>query len=250
MNELALLGGNATVGVVRVGDTVRKPWTKSSAVVQELLVLLSANGIDVPRPLGRDEQGRQVLEYVEGTPAIDLPALRVDELRRVGVMVRTIHDVCAEIGPRLAEAWKFDVRIPAAQADLLCHNDLGSWNLIMGDRWVFIDWDAFGPSSRLWDLAYAAQSIANLNAGEPVREAAVRLSAFVDGYGADQTLRSALPNALAHRTRGMFEMLAAANREGRQPWGRMFEEGHGAHWLSASDYVVAHQTIWRETLLG
>ncbi len=149
MPEEQLPGGNATDGVVRVGDTVRKPWNQSSPAVQQLLARLRANGIDVPKPLGRDEQGRQILEFVEGTPAIDLPVLSAGELRRVGAMVRSIHDVCAELGSEFAGAWKSAVRIPAEHPDLLCHNDLGSWNLITGDRWVFIDWDAFGPSTRV-----------------------------------------------------------------------------------------------------
>jgi Ser/Thr protein kinase RdoA (MazF antagonist) len=187
---------------------------------------------------------------VVGTPAIDLPSVSMTELRRIGAMIRSIHDVCAEIGPEFGEAWDLDVRIPAEQPDLLCHNDLGAWNLITGERWVFIDWDAFGPSTRLWDLAYAAQSIANLNAGEPVREAAERLGALVDGYGADRATRAALPGVLSLRTRGMYEMLATANRDGRQPWGRMFEEEHGGHWLRATQYVAEHQDTWQEVLNG
>jgi hypothetical protein len=46
MHEEPLSGGNATEGVMRVGDTVRKPWTPSSAVVQHLLARLAANGLD------------------------------------------------------------------------------------------------------------------------------------------------------------------------------------------------------------
>jgi len=45
---------------------------------------------------------------------------------------------------------------PAA-GDLICHSDLAPWNLVRNEqRWVFIDWDNAGPSSRLWDLGYAA----------------------------------------------------------------------------------------------
>ncbi|WP_407645311.1 phosphotransferase [Brevibacterium pigmentatum] len=32
------------------------------------------------------------------------------------------------------------------------HGDLTPWNLLLGERWVFIDWDSAAASARLWDL--------------------------------------------------------------------------------------------------
>ncbi|WP_082622810.1 phosphotransferase [Terrabacter sp. Root85] len=71
---------------------------------------------------------------------------------------------------------------PTPEPDLLCHNDLTSWNLIIDeDRLVFIDWDGAGPSTRGWDLAYAAISVGHLFPGSPVRDCAARLRAFLEG---------------------------------------------------------------------
>lgn len=46
MNEEAeeLVGGNASESVVRVGDTVRKPWLENSATVQKYLKALQGAG--------------------------------------------------------------------------------------------------------------------------------------------------------------------------------------------------------------
>ena len=78
------------------------------------------------------------------------------------------------------------------QPNLACHNDLAAWNLIIDrERLVFIDWDAAGPSTRLWDLAYAAISFGHLFAAEVVDVASRRLAAFIDGYDADDLLRAA-----------------------------------------------------------
>ena len=62
--ENPLPGGNMSSGVVRVGDTVRRPTGPWTPAVHALLVHLNAVGFcGAPRPLGFDEQGREVLSY-------------------------------------------------------------------------------------------------------------------------------------------------------------------------------------------
>jgi hypothetical protein len=67
MTEHPLGGGNVAAGIVRVGDTVRKPAGYWTPAVEALLSHLWRRGFTgAPRPLGRDVEGRQVLEYVPG----------------------------------------------------------------------------------------------------------------------------------------------------------------------------------------
>jgi len=73
MNEEPLPGGNASADVVRLGGTVRKPWSEGSAGVLEYMRILRERGIDLPEPRGQDAQGRMVTEFVPGTPATDAP---------------------------------------------------------------------------------------------------------------------------------------------------------------------------------
>ena len=246
MEEEPLTGGNASGRVVRVGETVRKPWLESSPSVQTFMGLLRARGIDVPEPMGVDAENRQVVEYVQGIPASELAPLGLADLARVGGMIRALHDASTDIMPLDTGRW--EVLIPVERAKMICHNDLAPWNLIVGDRWVFIDWDGAGPSTRLWDLAYAAQSFADLVPGQPVAEGASRLRALVDGYGADQALRAALPVALTRRTNAMYELLRSARQTGAQPWARMYAEGHGEHWAAAARYVAQHEPNWAAAL--
>ena len=208
--------------------------------------MLRSSGVDVPQPLGRDEDGRQVVEYVEGVLALDELPLGRDELLRVGRMIRQIHDASEKVVIPNPDGWK--MLLPAENPNLMCHNDLAPWNLIRGDRWVFIDWDGAGPSTRLWDLAYAAQSFGMLIEGQPVEEAALRLRAVVDGYEADGALRQALPDAMAKRTAAMFNLLKSSNETGFQPWADMYVNGHGEHWRGAAEYVLRNQAIWEQTL--
>jgi hypothetical protein len=65
--EEPLTGGNGADRMVRVGATVRKQASRTTPAVEALLRHLADAGFDgAPRGLGRDEQGRQVLEYVPG----------------------------------------------------------------------------------------------------------------------------------------------------------------------------------------
>ncbi|MGR0219480.1 hypothetical protein [Agromyces sp. ZXT2-6] len=57
-DELHLAGGNVSGEVVRVGSTVRKAWTDASPSVRAFMDAVRDQGVDVPAPLGRDEQGR------------------------------------------------------------------------------------------------------------------------------------------------------------------------------------------------
>lgn len=248
-DEQVLTGGNATDGgVVRVGATVRKPWTSSTPSVVEFMAAIRGAGVDVPQVFGRDEQGRQVIEFVPGPLALDAGPLTHAELHRVGAMVRVIHDASETYIPATDAGWT--TAIPAPGVELICHNDLAPWNLIIGDRWVFIDWDAAAPSTRLWDLAYAAGAFTLSDAGQPPREAAQNLAAFIDGYDADESLREALPAALGRRAAAMHHLLESAHRSGREPWGSMYADGHGEHWRAATDYAKRHHELWAETLLA
>lgn len=245
-DEQVLTGGNASGRVVRVGGTVRKAWTETTPAVQNYLGALRARGVDAPAPLGCDQQGRQVIEYIPGTLAQEQVPLGHQGLLRVGTMVRRIHDASAFFP--MSDPDGLATLLPAEDPDLMCHNDLAPWNLITGDRWVFIDWDGAGPSTRLWDLAYAAQSFGMLIEGQPVQSAAARLRALADGYGADSAMRRELPAAMAKRAAAMFELLRSSHESGFQPWADMYVTGHGEHWRAAAEYVARNQTAWEQAL--
>ncbi|MGB4777317.1 phosphotransferase [Microbacterium sp.] len=241
-----LAGGNASGDVARVGNSVRKALTPASSSVHAFMRAMREAGVDVPEPRGQDERGRQVIEFVPGRPAIERGPFTHAELRRVGALVRSIHDASETFLAPADAIW--ETAIPAPGADLVCHNDLAPWNLIIGERWVFIDWDAAAPSTRLWDLAYAAQAFTLSRVDQPPERAADALRAFVDGYDADAGLRVALPDAIERRTSAMLELLRSAHAEGREPWATMFAAGHGAYWASTLDFVRTHRALWARTL--
>jgi Ser/Thr protein kinase RdoA (MazF antagonist) len=248
LTEEPLAGGNVAEAVVRSGDTVRKPWTAATPFVHAFLRHLGDKRVPgVPAVLGRDGQGRQVLAYVPGEQGESAPPMTVAELRRLGAMVRVLHDASVDFVPPPGARW--DVAIPPDGADLVCHQDLAPWNLIRdGDTWTFIDWDACAPGTRMWDLAYVAQTFAPLVAGGDPRVDGPRLRAVVDGYDLDAAGRAALPEKLVARTRAMYDLLENGSRTGAGPWARLWAEGHGVHWGGAADYLAAHLPVWRSAL--
>lgn len=134
--EIELPGGNASGSVVRLGGTVRKPWIDNTSAVQGDLGVLRGHGVDAPERVGRDEHGRHVVEYVEGTLALDRMPLGREDLLRVGRMIRSIHDVSEAVPIPDPGGWT--MLLPAENPNLMCHNDLAPWNLI---------WETAGSSS-------------------------------------------------------------------------------------------------------
>lgn len=246
--EIPLTGGNSSNGVVQVGDTVRKPWTENSSGVLAYMRVIRERGVEVPEPLGRDEEGRMMIGFIPGRLALNTPPLSKSDLRRVGALVRGIHD--ASVGLDAETLGLGPALIPVDDADLVCHGDLTPWNLVIGKRWVFIDWDGSAASTRVWDLAYSAQAFTLNDPRADPHASGQRLRAFVDGYGADSDLRSALTEALSRRAWAMHDLLEGSHLSGRDPWGWMYVHGHGNHWRSVARWVDEHEQVWQTALIG
>lgn len=246
--EESLTGGNVSTGVVRVGDTVRRPATASTRAVNALLTHLEARGFEhSPRYLGTDARGRQVLSWAAGSTQLELGPIGLDRLERLGRIIRRLHDATADFQPPSDAVWQ--VAIAPDTEDLVIHHDLARWNLVVdGDAMTIIDWDGAGPGSRLWDLAYAVHGFAVTGVDLGPDEAARRLSAMVDGYALDPAGRARLVPMLAARTRSMHDLLVRGRATGTQPWARLHDEGHADHWGPISDYLRENEARWRAVL--
>jgi Ser/Thr protein kinase RdoA (MazF antagonist) len=164
--------------------------------------------------------------------------------------VRDFHDAVAGFGPPPDARWQ--VLIPADGADIIAHHDLAPWNLVLGEPWTVIDWDAAAPGTRLGDLAYAAHGFVPLSADPRWAgvDAPARLRALVDGYGLDEPGRRGLLARLGPRTRSMATFLAGQAARGVEPWARLHREGHTATWTADADLIEARAAHWEWALLG
>jgi hypothetical protein len=92
--EQPLTGGRVTPGVVRVGETVRRPVRGNSEFVHRLLAHLEAAGFEgAPRYLGSDEAGREMFSFLPGVVPDELDAtLSDDTLAAPARLIRRFHD--------------------------------------------------------------------------------------------------------------------------------------------------------------
>jgi hypothetical protein len=201
--ELALEGGCQTNGVVRVGDTVRRPLHARSEYVHAVLKHLASVGFDgAPRLLGVDEQGREVLGYIPGEVVVAAPA-RLSDARLVsaGRLVRGFHDATA--GTPLV-----------GDEEVVCHGDLGSHNIVFDsdEAVALIDWDeGVAPGARLLDFAHAVWCCADVCEDEvDVPEQAHKVRLMCDGYGWEDA--AAVFDEIAARFRRARDAHAAAGR--------------------------------------
>jgi hypothetical protein len=111
-----------------------------------------------PTSLGFDEQGREVLSFIEGESGRDaFRCIVADEgLAAFAALLRRYHDAIAGYRPPPGTEWAYGV-IPMDRTDIICHGDFGPWNLVWrGTRPVAIlDWDLAYPGPALDDVAYA-----------------------------------------------------------------------------------------------
>jgi hypothetical protein len=167
--EERLDGGN-TGRAVRVGETVRRsagPWTPA---VHALLLHLARNGFPgSPRPLGVDDQGREILTFVEGETVgstLPWPAWTHTDhtLAQVARWLRRYHDVVADFVPPDEAVWRMGHRWRPGL--IIGHNDAAPYNAVWraGHLAGFIDWDMASPVTAARDLAFTAFSWVPLHA--------------------------------------------------------------------------------------
>jgi mutator protein MutT len=178
-----LPGGNVG-GAVRIGETVRRPTGHWTPAVHALLEHVAARGLDaVPRVLGVDERGREVLTYLPGqvnyTPQERLDDARLESLAR---WVRRYHDAVADFLPTPSMRWRFEDRAPEP-GEIICHHDVGWYNAVFCGEVLtgVFDWDVAGPGLPLDDLAFLAWHDVPL--ATPAPDAARRLRLIARAYG-------------------------------------------------------------------
>ncbi len=177
--EVPLQGGRMTHGVVRVGDTVRKPPTPNSEFVRLLLRHLAARNFEgAPAPFETDELGRDVFAFIEGDVPTELAFHDDRTLRHAARLISRFHDLGAELVATPSAAM--------AGIETVCHNDLSPCNFVFRAAVpvAMIDFDAAAPGSRANDLGYAAWLWLDLGSAEiTAMMQKRRLALFLEAYG-------------------------------------------------------------------
>jgi hypothetical protein len=179
-----LTGDGVTQGIVRIGDTVRRPLRPFSLTVQAYLAHLRDAGFTgAPLPLGVDEQGREMLSFVPGdVPRNPLPPETAgdDVLVALARLIGTLHEASAGWAPPPDAVWggtpaSLGRPIPE-RTELVSHCDYYPGNVVFrgGLPVALIDFDLARPTTRLYDIANALWYWA------PLRDPRDRAPAFAD----------------------------------------------------------------------
>jgi hypothetical protein len=169
------LTARTTAGVVRVGDTVRRPIGMNGAFVHHVLRSLEAHGFRAaPRFLGIDDAGREMLSFLPGEVPRELGVFSNEQLFAAARLLRRLHDATVDSG--LTDG-----------REVVCHGDASPCNCVFVDGLpaAFIDFDAARPGRRRDDVGYAAWLWLELGETEhaPAYQGR-RLAEFCLAYGA------------------------------------------------------------------
>jgi aminoglycoside phosphotransferase (APT) family kinase protein len=202
-----LIADGITQGIVRIGDTVRRPLRPFSLTVQAYLAHLRDAGFaGAPRPLGIDEQGREVLSFVPGDVARYLPPTETageEVLVALARLIRALHEASAGWVPPPDAVWggtPANTGRITERAELVSHRDYALGNVVFrgGLPAALIDFDLAKPTTRLYDIANALWYWAPLrdprDRSPALADADIprRVAVFADAYGMTARQRAEL----------------------------------------------------------
>ena len=249
-----VLPGGYNSSPVRRGTTVVRQAGAWTLAVHALLRHLSRSGFEqVPRPIAISEDGQtETLSFIEGEagsyPLTD--AQRSEEaLVNVARTIRAMHDATAGFITPAGASWQTRTSTPT-QIDCIGHNDLGPYNLVYDGTDVagIIDWDFAAPSSRAWDLCYAAHRFVPLSAPRSTRafgwdsmpNQAARLQTFTATYGTDIS-PARLLDLLVVRLGSIAANIEHQIRAGNPAFDRQRDERHGDGYREDIEFILRNR---------
>jgi hypothetical protein len=254
-----LRGGYTNAGcVVRIGDTVRRPWRATTPATGALLEHLERAGFDgAPRFLGADEDGRETLSFIAGDAALEPYEdwmLGDEALVSVAALLRRFHDAVASFDP---SGHRWPQSVPERFRDgTISHNDPNLDNVIFrsGRAVALIDFDLASPGSAVWDVACAARLWAPLRDPHDVpaqlagRELG-RLRLFLDAYGVPARTAGRVIDALVEAHDWCYRIVRGAVQNGHEPFQRMWREGGEPRAGRTREWLSTHDAQMREAVV-
>lgn len=250
MNE-EVLAGNDTHPVVRIGDTVHRPTSWWTPAVHELLKYLeSINFKYSPRVLGFDDQGREILTFMDGESGKEgWFKIHSDQgLRNYAKFLREYHQAVAGYKPAADSVWAY-AEGGLKPGEIICHGDFGPWNITWdGETPVgIIDWDLVFPTKPSYDIMYALEWSAPFHDDKmalewhhfkEIPDRKRRIDVFLEAYGTSRQEIGDVVSGVAamQRTGANHEKLLA--ERGLQPQ---------VDWVANGDLeVIEKRAQWTE----
>jgi hypothetical protein len=157
-------------GIVRIGDTVRRPGQTNTELVARVLRLLETEGVPwAPRFVGMDDEGREILSWISGSTGTSGDEMDLVVLANI---VRRLHDLTTG----LVEGF-----------ECVIHDDLQPRNVVVHGRVPvgLIDWEQARPGRRVEDVAKLCWSFIEPTPGRNPIEIGRDWRSLVQAYGLD-----------------------------------------------------------------
>ncbi|HEX6423537.1 MAG TPA: phosphotransferase [Acidimicrobiales bacterium] len=155
-------------GPIRVGNTARRPAGNNTYLVQTVLRRLEEAGVGwAPRPLGIDDEGREVVSWIPGVTAESGEDVDLSEL---ALMVRRLHDLTVGL---------------VEGRECIVHDDLQPRNVVVrqGKPVGLIDWEQARPGRRVEDVANLCWSFVEPRPGSDCGDIGQRWRLVAHAYG-------------------------------------------------------------------
>ena len=197
MSKDVVLGGTMN-HVIKNGDTVHRQ-VKGHVLLHLYLQFLEEKGMTgVPRFLGLDEQGREMLSYIQGETAesglgFDPPCLHSDQaICEMARFMRKLHDISVDFVPMAIKGGWTNPQLSEEKYETICHGDAAIWNFTVVKERIagLFDFDQACPGTRAWDLTITLFSAVLVSCYdyEPSKHEADtqrRIRLFFEAYGMD-----------------------------------------------------------------
>ncbi|MBV8160631.1 MAG: phosphotransferase [Acidimicrobiia bacterium] len=213
------------------------PWTPA---VQALLRYLEGVGFDgAPRVVGFDEQGREVLTWIDGeAPQVPWPLWMQTEavLGALASLLRRYHDAVEGFRPPADATWRRWLGAPGGP--IIRHGDLWPSNVVFraGLPVALIDWEFAQPATRLDDIASAVKHWVPLISDERARgdgwqlpiDRVRRLRLFAEAYGLDDDAKRAMIPTVLRNIEFGYRSHKTWAEQGLPGFKEMWKQGSGA----------------------
>ncbi len=226
--------------VVLVDGTVRRRSNWWTASVHHLLTYLAEGDFtQAPRPLGFDDEGREMLSFIEGDAGRSAARRVAQEsaLANLAQFLRRFHGAVRGYLPPPEADWALPGAANAPPRGI-CHGDFSPWNTVWsGDTPVgIVDFDLAHPGPASDDVAYAlAYSVPfrddadtkRLLGVDEVPDRARRVRVFAEAYGIE--------------TEGLVEQVVARQQKYARDVVLLRSRGFVARWTSSDSIARNHQ---------
>jgi Phosphotransferase enzyme family len=227
-------------GAWRIGGTVHRatgPWTPA---VHALLGFLAPRLEHIPKVIGFDEQGREVLTFLPGQVIdTDTELMTPGQIDSLVSWTRRFHEVVAGFG--YPGSWRYP-RVP--QASLIGHNDIAPYNVCFdGDDLAGVfDWDLAGPTTPVMELAFIAWNCIPLWRDMGDETSAERIRRICSAYGSVQPAQIA--DAVPGRIQLMLDWIPQGAAAGDAGLRRLMSQGEPERSQATAPVISMRARPW------